>query len=142
MIKSTTVEQPKKNPAFDTLLARAFTDWPKEVDVGEIQHASPEKKAVNSYTLSGLGDWVDEIDERYLGDPERVLKTNMHDAIYIVLHKAGFYCGVIKLQDLRKELIQKWFETLLQDAANEEELGWSLEALALVKSYFAAAEES
>lgn len=124
---------------FDALLARALQDWPPEVDLSQLEKCSPES---SRYTIKGLYDKTDEIEERYFGTADEIILRNLHGGIYNVLHSIGAYVTRVRLADLRPETIRSKFEKHLRDCMEGPDPTFPPEDIRVGEQYFAANQSS
>ncbi|CAK0752984.1 Immunity protein 63 domain-containing protein [Gammaproteobacteria bacterium] len=118
---------------FENIIKQALTDWPKELDVSELQHASLN---LDRYTVNGLGALSDEIEEKYIGKENEVIHRELHNAIYEVIHEAAKCITNIQASSIRSEAVRLVFERRLRKSASSLGLNWQPEDFTLVRSYF------
>lgn len=118
---------------FESLFKQALTEWPKELDLSELQQAAPE---LSRYAVKGLGIISDEIEEQYIGQNAEVIMRTLHSAMYAVIHATAKTVLKVELSSIRPEAVRLIFEKKLKAAAAASDLNWSAEDYALVESYF------
>lgn len=121
----------KSDLGFQYFFEKALKDWPEEVVFEKVIYYSEER-----YSIEGLYDFSDALGNSYIGHPEEMIMGNLHDSLYIVLHKLGEYTTRVFLKDIRPEIVQRKLEVRLKSALDDPELGWSAEAIQLIKDYF------
>lgn len=119
---------------FDALLARALRDWPSEIDLSQIERSGPE---LSRYTIKGLYDKTDEIEERYYGTAEEIILRNLHGGIADVLHAAGPYVTRLRLADLRPEAVRVKFERHLRGCMEGPDPTFPPQDIKVGERYFA-----
>lgn len=118
---------------FDALLAQALRDWPSEIDLSKLEKGSPESLR---YTIEGLGERADKIEERYYGAAEEIIFRNLHGGIANVLHTVGAYVTRVRLTDLRPEAIRVKFEMHLRDCMEGPDPTFLPEDIKVGEQYF------
>lgn len=119
---------------FINLFRQALLDWPVEIDLTEIQHATPD---LGRYIVKGLSDVSDEIEDKYIGSEMEVLLCNLHTAIYTVVLAAAKYVVSVEMSSIRPEAVRLVFERRLQYERSANDLNWQTEDYDLVDLYFA-----
>jgi hypothetical protein len=118
---------------FDALLAQALREWPSEIDLSQLGKISPES---SRYTIKGLYDKTDEIEERYYGTAEEIILRNLHGGIADVLHAVGAYVTCARLADLRPEVIRIKFEMHLRGCMEGPDPTFPPEDITVGEQYF------
>lgn len=124
---------------FDELIKIDFEDWPEKIVFGEIEldiHPSDNR---NSYLVSGQLEQIwDDIDEKYSDHESSILISNMHDAIYIVVHGAARFINSLERENIRLPEVKYFFEKKILYALTCKDLDWTEKDLQQVYSYFKA----
>lgn len=127
------MQQISTNEKFQSLLLKAFKDWPEEVDLGELLYRDDKGR----YQVEGLGDWIEQrISKKYYNQPDEVIMLSLHDSIDIALHDAAKTCRKVRLINLRTEFIKEHFEDKLKAVLQRESLGWGEKDKKLIHDYF------
>lgn len=79
---------------FKGLFKKAIEDWPLEVDLSVIKYSDPFSVR---YEVIGLGPLSDEIADNYIGTDQEIIMRNLHDAIFIVLHRVAPLCRALRV---------------------------------------------
>lgn len=120
---------------FEILLARALKDWPSEVDLSILEKSGSDE---TRYTIKGLSDMENTIDERYYGAGDEILLRNLHSAIYTVLHKVAAHVTHVRLADLRLEAVRVSFEKFLRGCMEGPDPTFPPADIQVGEQYFAA----
>lgn len=141
---------------FENLFRQHLMDWPESLTLNlhtqVCSEVVPTNKGYeiikyknlpwdggkNGYIVDNLGEIEDKILEKYLGRSDEVIWSYLNRAVGIVIYEAAYYLQYLKVQDLQKELVKKYFEEGLKIAINEkmEETSWPLAQIDLAKKYF------
>ena len=122
-----------KELMFEELVSRAISEWPKAINLENLENLVIEKQR---YTVKGLANIFDLIEERYIGHKQEVLYINLHSTIYTCLLKSALYIKYLELDQLRISTLRDVFEQRLLKAENKEGLNWSESDYILVRRYF------
>ncbi len=123
----------KNELLFKNLFARALKDWPEEIIFGIlIRYDSP------GYSVEGLYNFAEEIENIYINQNDEVIMANLHWRIFGVLHGLAEFALKVRMQDLRPERVQKIFEDDIRNILEESSRSnWTAEDVQLVQDYFA-----
>ena len=119
--------------SFDDLYKRALSDWPKALDLSELQHAELD---LSRYTIKGLGGLSDDIEHKAIDTDLEVIFRELHMSIYSVIHSIAKFSREIKTSSIRPKAVQLVFEKCLKASSLRSDLNWNDEDYKLVESYF------
>jgi hypothetical protein len=117
---------------FDQILEKALSEWPEIVELNPLGLNFHPKGLFHS--VDGLGDFRDDLCEKYFNTDEEVFMRRLHDSIYIALHRMELNVDRIWLRDLRREGIRQTFESSLNDLRTED--GWREQDFLWRSKYF------
>lgn len=104
---------------FDGLYKKALRDWPKIVEVGNIERTD------SGYCLPDfVEDIIENNEKKSAHDFDAILMVSLHQVLGVFIHKVAEYCTSITLADLRKDYIQRTFNEDFIKYLVEEWLGF------------------
>ena len=146
-----------KELKFENLLKEAFSEWPSELKLDledeVLEEVRPTNKGydiyryktvpwtgnLEEYVVKDLYDLREKIEDPYYNTQEGVIWIHLHDAIYSVIRKLSLYATNIVLKNLRLEMVQQKFETLLKEILEDPGSGdWRPQDIDLIEKYFSA----
>lgn len=119
---------------FESLFRQALKDWPEALDLRVLEYTTPD---LSRYTVKGLGNLSDEIEESYIGTDVEIIFRDLHISIYTVVREAAKYVLEINMSTIRAEAVRLVFERRIKYAVSATNLNWSQADYDLVESYFA-----
>ncbi|HVZ42322.1 MAG TPA: hypothetical protein VHA82_00820 [Ramlibacter sp.] len=118
---------------FDALFRAALKDWPEALDLTVIETADTE---LSRYSIRGLGRQAEDIERRYFGKKDEVIRRELHWALYTVIHAAARNITSLRVTAIRAETVRSTFERRLRTAADAKDGEWEAADFALVNRYF------
>lgn len=97
---------------FPKILNKAKKEWPKKFDFRSGQNLNSNEKLSDVFQRVGMIDEI--IDEKWISHPFEAIFRNLHHAIQIQITKAARVMSVVRLSELRNDLIQEEFERILR----------------------------
>ena len=120
-------------PKFASLYQRAISEWPDVVNLATLKRYSGDR-----YTVAGLPDVVERIENTLIGADDEVVVQELHWCINIIIHALAANLLEVKPSHLRPEAVETIFKKRLRKSvAMPDDLRWTAEDVALAQTYLA-----
>ena len=118
---------------FETLLRQALTDWPEFLDLSALEIADA---TLGRYSVKGLVQLAEKIDEKYIGDEWEVILRELHWSIFTIIHDVARSVTSLPLVAIRAEAVRLIFHDRLRRAVESKDAEWKEADYEIVRAYF------
>jgi hypothetical protein len=106
--------------AFECVAEEALREWPDVIDVHQIERFG------DRYSVMAIFDMMESRCELHNREERAMLMSQMHHAIYIVLHHAARYVTVLRPREMRIVELQRTFTSQIMGLIERNDfLDWS-----------------